>query len=76
MKIEDLSKEQPTPALCKGAVISRFLYDLAEEYGIAVDNILIGIELPNQIRDDGKVYIELLNLDLVLIDRTLSENGL
>lgn len=59
-----------------GSVISRYLFKLAEKYDKDVEELLIGIELSQPIRDDGKNTIELMDLDLNRIDNVICYNGL
>lgn len=63
-------------ALHIGSVISRYLFKLAEKHDKDVEDLLIGIELSQPIRDDGKNTIELMDLGLNRIDNILCSNGL
>jgi hypothetical protein len=59
-----------------GSIISRYLFKLAEKHDKDVEDLLLGIELSQPIRDDGKNIIELVDLDLNRIDKVLCSNGL
>lgn len=63
-------------ALHAGSVISRYLFKLAEKYDKDVEDLVIGVELSQPIRDDGKNTVELMDLDFNRLDTVLCSNDL
>ena len=60
----------------KTDVISRFLYEMAAKHNVLIDDIIIGIEEIHPRRDDGKIKLQVMDLDFNLLEEFLSENGL
>jgi len=71
-----MNQENTNEPLSKTAVISRFLYEMAEKHNISVDGIVIGIEEIHPKRVDGKVKLQVMNLDFHNLEEFLTENGL
>ena len=63
-------------ALHIGSLISRYLFKLAEKHDKDVEDLVIGIELSQPIRDDGMETVLLMDLDFNGIDGVLCHNGL
>lgn len=64
------------PALQQTDVISRFLYKMAAKHNVSIDDIIIGIEEIHPRRNDGKIKLQVMDLDFNLLEEFLSENGL
>lgn len=70
------SNQDNNSALHKTNVISRFLYEMAAKHNVSIDDIIIGIEEIHPRRDDGKIKLQVMDLDFNLLEELLSENGL
>ena len=70
------SKENFNATSHKTDVISRFLYEMAAKHNVSIDDIIIGIEEIHPRRDDGKIKLQVMDLDFNLLEEFLSENGL
>ena len=70
------SNQDNNSTLYKTNVISRFLYEMAAKHNISINDIIIGIEDIHPKRDDGKIKLQVMDLDFKLLEEFLSENGL
>ena len=77
MKTENkTSNENFNATSHKTDVISCFLYEMAAKHNVSIDDIIIGIEEIHPRRDDGKIKLQVMDLDFNLLEEFLSENGL
>ena len=58
-------------ALHMGSLVSRYLFQLAEKHNMGVEDLVVGVELSQPIRDDGKSDLVLMDLDFNGIDGVL-----
>ena len=75
-KLRKSIKEHVSEQLSQHDVISRFLYEMATKHNVSIDDIIIGIEEIHPRRDDGKIKLQVMNLDFNLLEEFLSENSL